>query len=235
MKPFLLIATLCATTALHAQVPIIDYSFQAVPPTTLVNKVIVQPDGKILVGGGFDNYAGSGKNNLVRLNSDGTVDSTFNPGGSGPDFLVQDIDLMPDGRILIAGNFGTYNGIQNYFVARLFPNGTLDPGFHVPPNSINNAVYAVALHRNNTVLAAGEFFICAGLSQPRITRFDSTGVVDTTFLVGAGFTNTVYDLLVLPDDRIVAGGSFYNYQNNPSGNIALLLSLIHISEPTRPY
>ena len=101
MKPFLLIATLCATTALHAQVPIIDYSFQAVPPTTLVNKVIVQPDGKILVGGGFDNYAGSGKNNLVRLNSDGTVDSTFNPGGSGPDFLVQDIDLMPDGRILI--------------------------------------------------------------------------------------------------------------------------------------
>ncbi|MBK6410324.1 MAG: delta-60 repeat domain-containing protein [Flavobacteriales bacterium] len=215
-------STPCEPCVATAQVPIIDYSFQAVPPTTLVNKVIVQPDGKILVGGGFDNYAGSGKNNLVRLNSDGTVDSTFNPGGSGPDFLVQDIDLMPDGRILIAGNFGTYNGIQNYFVARLFPNGTLDPGFHVPPNSINNAVYAVALHRNNTVLAAGEFFICAGLSQPRITRFDSTGVVDTTFLVGAGFTNTVYDLLVLPDDRIVAGGSFYNYQNNPSGNIALL-------------
>ena len=209
---------------LHAQVPIIDYSFQAVPPSVLVNKVVVQPDGKILVGGGFTNYAGSGKNNLVRLNSDGTVDATFNPGGSGPDFLVQDIDLMPDGRILIAGNFGAYNGIQNYFVARLFPNGTLDPGFHVPPNSINGAVLAIALHKYNTVVAAGEFFICSGHSQPHITRFDPTGAVDTTFLVGDGFTSTVYDLLVLPDDRIVASGSFFMYQNNPSGRIALLAS-----------
>lgn len=224
MKPFLTLAILFASTALHAQVPIIDYSFLAAPPPTLVNKVLVQPDGKILVGGGFTNYAGSGKSNLVRLNSDGTVDATFNPGGSGPDFLVQDMDLMPDGRILIAGNFGTYNGIQNYFVARLFPNGTLDPGFHVPPNSINNAVYAIALHRNNTVLAAGDFFICAGHSQPHITRFDSTGVVDTTFLVGTGFDGTVYDLLVLPDQRIVAGGSFYNYQGNWCGDLALLAS-----------
>lgn len=222
MKTLLLAVLICATTTLHAQVPIIDYSFLALPPTTLVNKVIVQPDGKILVGGGFDNYAGSGKNNLVRLNSDGTVDVTFNTAGSGPDFLVQDMDLMPDGRILIAGNFGTYNGIQNYFVARLFPNGALDPGFHVPPNSINNAVYAIALHRNNTVLAAGDFFICGGHSQPHITRFDSTGVVDTSFLVGTGFDGTVYDLLVLSDQRIVAGGSFYNYQGNWCGDIALL-------------
>ncbi len=222
MKAFLLVVMLCAGTALSAQVPIIDYSFLAVPPSTVVNKVIVQPDGKILVGGGFNNYAGTGKNNLVRLNNDGTVDATFNPGGSGPNFLVQDMDLMPDGRILIAGNFGTYNGIQNYFVARLFPNGALDPGFHVPPNSINNAVYAIALHRNNTVLVAGDFFICAGHSQPHITRFDSTGVVDTTFLVGTGFDGSVYDLLVLPDQRIVAGGSFYNYQGNWCGDLALL-------------
>ncbi|MBK9060158.1 MAG: hypothetical protein IPL81_09905 [Flavobacteriales bacterium] len=222
MKHLLLLASLCVATMLHAQVPIIDYSFLAVPPSVLVNKVIVQPDGKILVGGGFTNYAGSGKGNLVRLNSDGTVDATFNPGGSGPDFLVQDIDLMPDGRILIAGNFNTYNGVQNNFVARLFPDGTLDPGFHVPPNSINSAVYAVALHRKNSVLVAGDFWVCSGHSQPHITRFDSTGVVDTTFLVGAGFTSTVYDLLVLPDDRILAGGTFFLYQDNPCGRIALL-------------
>lgn len=224
MKTLLLSAFLCITFALQAQVPLVDYSFLAVPPSTVVNKVIVQPDGKILVGGGFTNYAGSGKSNLVRLNGDGTVDATFNPGGSGPDFLVQDMDLMPDGRILIAGNFGTYNGIQNYCVARLFPNAALDPGFHVPPNSINNAVYAIALHRSNAVLVAGDFFICGGHSQPHITRFDSTGVVDTTFWVGTGFDGTVYDLLVLPDQRIVAGGSFYNYQGNWCGDLALLAS-----------
>ena len=223
MKAFFLVAILCATTALIAQVPVIDYSFLAVPPSTVVNKVIVQPDGKILVGGGFDNYAGSGKNNLVRLNSNGTVDATFNPGGSGPNFLVSDMDLMPDGRILIAGNFHEYNGIQNHFVARLFANGAVDTGFNMAPNSINGAVNAVALHRNNTVLAAGDFFLCYGNSQPYITRFDSTGVVDTTFLVGTGFNSNVYGLLVLPDDRILVGGSFGTYQGQPSGSIALLL------------
>jgi uncharacterized delta-60 repeat protein len=224
MKSFVLAASLCATLAVSAQVPIIDYSFLAVPPTTMVNKVIVQPDGRILVGGGFDDYAGSGKNNLVRLNSDGTVDATFNPGGSGPNFLVQDMDLMPDGRILIAGNFLTYNGITNYYVARLFADGTLDPGFHVPPNAINGAVNAVALHKDNTVVVGGDFFVCYGHSQPYITRFEPTGAIDTTFLVGAGFTSSVYDILVLPDDRILVGGSFTMYQNNPSGKIALLAS-----------
>ncbi len=222
MRSFFLVAFLSITIALQAQVPVIDYSFLAVPPETMVNKLIVQPDGKILVGGGFNNYAGSGKNNLVRLNSDGTVDATFNTGGSGPNFLVNDMDLMPDGRILIAGNFHNYNGTMINFVARLFADGTLDPGFTVPPNAINNAVNAIALHKNNSVLAAGDFFMCYGNSQPYITRFDNTGALDTTFLVGAGFNSNVYELLVLPDDRILVGGSFETYQNSPSGGIALL-------------
>ena len=224
MKPLHFLVCLCTANMVNAQVPIIDYTFQAVPPTVLVNKVLVQPDGKILVGGGFENYAGSNKDNLVRLNSDGTVDATFNPDGSGPDFLVQDMDLMPDGRILIAGNFGTYNGIQNYFVARLFADGTLDPTFHVPPNSINGAVLAIVRHKDNSVVVGGEFFICAGHSQPHIARFDPTGAVDTTFMVGTGFTSTVFDLLVLPDDRIVVAGSFSMYQDQPCGHIALLAS-----------
>ncbi len=222
MRSYFLVAFLSVTISLQAQVPVIDYSFLAVPPETMVNKLIVQPDGKILVGGGFNNYAGSGKNNLVRLNSDGTVDATFNTLGSGPNFLVNDMDLMPDGRILIAGNFHNYNGTMINFVARLFADGTLDPGFTVPPNAINNAVNAIALHKNNSVLAAGDFFLCYGNSQPYITRFDHTGALDTTFLVGAGFNSNVYELLVLPDDRILVGGSFETYQNSPSGSIALL-------------
>lgn len=222
MRSFLLASFLCITIALQAQLPVIDYSFSAVPPQTVVNKVIVQPDGKILVGGGFNNYAGSGKNNLVRLNSDGTVDASFNTLGSGPNFLVNDMDLMPDGRILIAGNFHNYNSTMVSYVARLFADGTLDPGFTVPPNAINGAVNAIALHRNNSVVAAGDFFLCYGNSQPYITRFEHTGALDTTFLVGAGFNSNVFELLVLPDDRILVGGSFETYQNSPSGSIALL-------------
>lgn len=221
MKSLLLGTILFTTTVLQAQVPLVDYSFMAVPPSSFVNKVIVQPDGKILLGGGFLNYAGTGKNYLARLNSDGSVDNNFNPGGIGPDHLVQDMDLMPDGRILIAGNFVSYDGIPTQFVARLFPNGILDYSFQVPPETLNGAVLAVAAHRNNTVVVGGEFFTC-GYTQPHIARFDSTGAVDTTFVVGSGFTGNVHDLLIMPDGRILVGGDFYMYQDNLCGRIAML-------------
>ncbi|HMN05341.1 MAG TPA: delta-60 repeat domain-containing protein [Flavobacteriales bacterium] len=225
MRPLLLPATLALATLVQAQqLPIIDYDFLAVPPSSLVNKVVVQPDGKILVGGSFTNYAGSGKQNLVRLNSDGTVDPAWNPGGIGPNHLVSDIDLMPDGRILIAGNFVTYNGSPVYFVARLLPNGLRDASFNIPPNSINNAVNAVALHKDNKVVAAGDFFICYGHSQPYITRFNEDGSLDLDFDIGTGFNDAVYDLHILPDESILCAGKFTQYNGNMCGRVALLSS-----------
>ncbi|MBK9286857.1 MAG: delta-60 repeat domain-containing protein [Flavobacteriales bacterium] len=102
MKQALLLSSFLAfSTALHAQVPIIDYGFLVEDPSVLVNNVLVQPDGKILVGGVFFNYGGSGHDHLVRLHSDGTIDPTFNPGGVGPGNAVEDMVLMPDGRILM--------------------------------------------------------------------------------------------------------------------------------------
>src|SRR5687767_6132050 len=85
MKRTLLFFSLIAIySAAYSQSPIIDYSFLAVPPSVMVKSVVEQPDGKILLGGNFINYAGSGKNHLVRLNHDGTVDPTFNTAGPGP-------------------------------------------------------------------------------------------------------------------------------------------------------
>ena len=56
----------------------------------------------------------------------------------------------------------------------------MDNTFNVPPNVINGAVLAVELHTDDKVLAAGEFFICNGHSQPYITRFNYNGTTDTT-------------------------------------------------------
>jgi hypothetical protein len=55
----------------------------------------------------------------LTLMPDGTVDPTFNPNGSGPGNAVEDMILMPDGRILIAGNFLTYNGSSAYIALAL--------------------------------------------------------------------------------------------------------------------
>lgn len=222
MKNIVNVLPLVLSTSLIAQVPIIDYGFLADDPSVVVNSVLVQPDGKILVGGVFFNYAGTGLDHLVRLNTDGTVDPTFNPGGTGPGNGVSDMALMPDGRIVICGNFLNYNGTASCFVARVHANGTLDNSFNIPPNSINGAVLAIALHAENKVIAGGEFFTCYGHSSPHIVRFNTDGSVDTTFVVGAGFDNNVHDILVLPDMRVVVGGQFAHYQGTPSGHIALL-------------
>lgn len=215
-------------SALHAQVPVIDYSFLAVPPSVLVNKVVELPDGNILVGGFFMNYAGSGKNHLVRLNSDGTVDATWNPGGVGPQNQVRDIALMPDGRILVAGIFVEYNGVQTQAIVRLFANGNRDFSFNIPPNSINGAVNAIAWHRDDKVIAVGDFFTCYGHSMPHIARFNTDGSVDLGFDIGTGLNNNAHCVLVLPDDRILVGGVFGAYNGFLSGNLALL-------SPNGPY
>lgn len=208
--------------ALHAQVPIIDYSFQAVPPSVQVHKVVELADGKILLGGFFMNYAGSGKNHLVRLNSDGTVDPTWNTSGVGPQNQVRDIALMPDGRILVAGGFVEYNGVQTQAIVRLFANGERDFTFNIPANSINGAVNAIAWHREDKVIAVGDFFTCYGHSMPHIARFHTDGSVDLDFEIGLGFNNNAHCLLVLPDDRIIVGGVFGAFNGILSGNLALL-------------
>lgn len=225
MRPYLLPVLLAFGTLAHAQqVPVIDYGFLAVPPSTVVNKVVVQPDGKVLVGGSFSNYAGSGRQNLVRLLSDGTLDPDWNPGGTGPGHLVEDIDLMPDGRILIAGAFTAYNGRPIHFVARLLPNGLPDTTFNIPANAINGAVHAVALHKDGKVLAAGDFFLCYGHSRPYITRFNHDGSLDQGFDIGTGFNDAVYDLVVLPGQGILCAGKFTAYNGNPCGRVARLTS-----------
>lgn len=207
---------------LHAQVPIIDYDFLAVPPSVQVNKVVELPDGKILLGGFFLNYAGSGKNHLIRLNSDGTVDPTWNPGATGPQNQVRDIVLMPDGRILVAGGFVEYNGVQTQAIVRLFENGMRDFAFNIPPNSFNGAVNAIELHRDEKVIAVGDFFECYGVSRPHIARFNSDGSMDFGFDIGSGFNNNAHCVLVLPDDRILVGGVFGMYNGMLTGNLALL-------------
>lgn len=220
---FLLLMTGWAlATCATAQVPIIDYGFLAVPPSVEVNSIVVQPDGKILVGGAFTNYAGSGKNNLVRLNNDGTVDPGWNPGGAGPGHVVQDIVLMSDGRILIGGAFTAYNGQVVQFVARLLPDGTRDTTFNIPDNTINGAVRAIALQKDNKVIAVGDFFECWGHSSPHIARFNPDGSPDLDFDMGTGFNENVHDVLVLPDLRIAVTGAFTLYDGHNCGHVAVL-------------
>ena len=80
----------------------------------------IQSDQKILIGGEFTTYNGASANYLARLNTDGTLDTSFAANiGSGPDFWVNSIKIQSDGKILVGGFFYAFNGSTLIGLARL--------------------------------------------------------------------------------------------------------------------
>src|SRR5262249_1434184 len=124
-----------------------------------VYAIAVQPDGKILVGGfflGANSIGGQTRNYLARLNSDGSVDTTFDPNASSE---IYTIALQTDGKILVGGTFNTLapNGgatVPRAKLVRLNPDGTVDLSFFPAPNS---AVYSIALQEDGRILIGGDF------------------------------------------------------------------------------
>ena len=77
----------------------------------------VQPDGKILIGGVFSTVLGVTRNNIARLNTDGTLDTAFNPNAND---RVHAIAVQADGKILVGGDFtNSIGGQMRNHIARL--------------------------------------------------------------------------------------------------------------------
>jgi len=71
---------------------------------SFIHAIAIQSDGKILIGGDFSIYNGTPANYIARLNSNGTIDTTFQT-GVGANYKVLTIDVLQSGKILIGGYF----------------------------------------------------------------------------------------------------------------------------------
>ncbi len=91
-----------------------------------VNAAVVQPDGKIIVGGAFANVNGVAHANLARLNADGSLDASYAATTVGS---INTMVLQPGGQLIIGGTFTTVNGVAAGLLARLNTDGTLDTSF----------------------------------------------------------------------------------------------------------
>jgi uncharacterized delta-60 repeat protein len=166
--------------------------------------VAVQADGKLLVGGFFSSFDGSPHYNLVRLNPDSTIDSSFDV-TLGTDGSVRAFLIQPDGKIVIAGNIHAVNGVLCGRIARLNSDGTLDPTFAVGAGA-DSSIYALEQDLAGNIYVGGGFRSFDGLQRPFITKLNPTGAVDKTFNAGANFLSTVF--AIAPPDgagRIVIG------------------------------
>ena len=171
----------------------------------------VQADGKILIGGLFNNFGGvSGLQNLARLNTDGTVDTTFTPTPNG---VVSAIVVQPDGKIVVAGGFTNIDSVNNAYIARLNKDGTIDSTYAPQPNL---QILSMALQADGKIVIGGDFTLLVPTNATGTTsstyaynyiaRVNSDGSIDSSF--NPDCSGPVYSLAVLPNKQIVIGGSF---------------------------
>lgn len=188
---------------------------------TFVNATSQQADGKIIVGGAITNYKGIAEKKIIRLNTNGTKDNTFNT-GTGFNNNVRCIAIQSDGKILIGGEFTSFNGVtENYFI-RLNTNGTKDSSFNTG-TGFNNFVNTITIQSDGKILVGGDFNLYKGALQNKIVRLNSDGTKDTSFSIGAGFDNSIYSIVVQNDGKILAGGAFTSF-NGLQENRAIRLN-----------
>ena len=180
-----------------------------------VRIIVVQPDGKVLVGGHFSSFHSAVAPSLIRLNTDGSVDPTFSIGTGFNDY-VQTILLQSDGKIVVGGNFTVFNGEEQKYCIRLNANGTKDNSFG-NETTFNNRVTEVAQQSDGKIIVGGNFTTYAGQDQKSLIRLNSDGTKDATFEIGSGFSNfntsdAIRAIKILENGKmyIVALSSFYN-------------------------
>ena len=183
----------------------------SLPP--LVNSLVVQPDGKILVGGWFTTLAGAGNTYIGRLNPDGTADGF---GGLANNQVIA-VALQPDNKILIGGWFTWLNGHTINYLARLSADGTVNLSFNPGANSY---VYCIAVQPDGKILVAGNFTTLAGVTRNYIGRLNSDGSLDTAFNPGAN--GVINSLALQADGKIIVWGGFSTLAGQARSNLGRL-------------
>ena len=211
-----ILLTFAAMTHATAPSPLDGFDPNA---NNVVRALALQPDGKVLVGGYFTQI-GTTRNHIARLNVDGSLDTTFNP-GTGANDTVQTLAIQADGKVLLGGWFTTINGTARNRIARLNTDGSLDTTFN-PGSGANDTIQTLAIQANGKVLLGGWFTTINGTACNRIARLNADGSLDTTFNPGSGALNGVYTLAVQPDGKVLLGGFFSIINGTDRDGIARL-------------
>ncbi|MBE7500984.1 MAG: PKD domain-containing protein [Verrucomicrobiales bacterium] len=133
-----------------------------------VHAIALEPNGRILIAGAFRNLGSVPRRGVARLNADGSLDTSFSP-GSGINGTAYAIGVAGDGKVLLGGEFTTYNEISRNRIVRLNPNGTVDTGFDVGSGA-NGTIYTLVVQPDTAVLIGGDFTVVKGLPRHRIAR-----------------------------------------------------------------
>ena len=186
-----------------------------------ISALVVQPDGRIVIGGNFSRLSGQKRCCLARLTPGGVLDAGFDFRDHGD---VSTLAVQEDGKILVGGTFTTLGGQRRLRLARLEPDGSLDPRF--APEA-NDQISALAIQGDGNILVGGWFSTLAGRARSRLARLHPDGTLDRDFNPGAAHEPEVKvpwvsSVAIQPDGRILVGGNFTRVSGRKRHRIARL-------------
>lgn len=191
-----------------------------------VYSIAIQSDGKVLVGGSFTSYQSQAHGKIIRLNSNGNIDATFNSGtgfATSSGNIVHKILLQSDGNIVVGGIFANFNGTAVPPVIRLTTTGGLDNSF-----VLNTGFLLTGITEFNSMSFVNTNKIIIGArqgGQPKLFIIDGNGNIDPLFPVGIFDNNNfIRSVIVQPDGRILVGGAFTTYNATSANRIVRLHS-----------
>lgn len=197
-----------------------SFASATVSPQSSARTLVIQPDGKIIWGGIFTAAGGVSRTWIARLNSDGTIDSSFNP-GSGPNGFPRSMVLQPDGKILVVGRFTTFNDLPAGRIVRLLANGSIDPGFN-PGIGAEDQIRALSRDANGRIYIGGDFEMFNGTNRSGVARLFPNGGLDLSFDQGNPASDTINTITVGSDGKVWIGGLFQEAGGQPRALLARL-------------
>jgi uncharacterized delta-60 repeat protein len=182
----------------------------------------LQADGKIVIGGFFTTVEGIKRNRIARLNSNGSLDTSFDVGAGCEGVLGVAIDgnadpfimwceVLPSGRILATGNFTNYNSTQAYGIIAINPNGSRDTTFDIGGTGLDSWGRCIKPLDNGQVMVSGWFQNYRG-SANRLVRINPDGSQDTTFHPYYGDSTAVYAIVQQSNGQLITSGHSLNAQ-----------------------
>ncbi|WP_052257138.1 T9SS type A sorting domain-containing protein [Flavobacterium sp. AED] len=187
-----------------------------------VKKILIQNDGKIVVGGSFTGCNSTSSRDLVRLNSNGLVDTSFQIGYGFDESSsynldsVSDIIQQSDSKLVVSGSFMTFNQLNRVNIVRLNGNGSNDDTFVNLYSFLDfDTISSVSFFSDQKILVSGSLGVNKKLGN-YIVKINTDGTKDTSFSnISKGFFNTVVNTVVqITDGKILVGGNFHAYNGS---------------------
>ena len=183
--------------------------------------------GKLLVYGAFTTFDGKTAGHIIRLNADGTIDPSFNVGGTGTDYKINNASYnATTHRYIITGSFRTYNGISSGYIAMLNEDGSIDRSF-IPQLVEGGALADSKQLSNGMIVVNGNFKTYGGVTRNGLMILTSTGALAPGYNSMGVFNGWLADVVETETEdgkpALLLIGSFDRYDNEPAYNILRLV------------